>query len=106
VITFSSILIEIYENIHNYEELRARASYKCLIMVIRENKELLISSDQLVPGDLVVIPSNCTLPCDIVLISGQCVVNESILTGESFPVIKTPIQKGSTGCYNPIKHKN
>ena len=38
--------------------------------------------------------------------SGQCVINESILTGESFPVIKTPLQKGSTYCYNPIKHKN
>ena len=53
-----------------------------------------------------IIPQNCSLPCDIVLISGQCVVNESMLTGESFPVIKTPIQKGSTVCYNPIKHKN
>ena len=64
-------------------------------MVVRQNKEILIQSDELVPGDLVIIPQICTLPCDMVLMSGQCVVNESILTGESFPVIKTPIQKGS-----------
>ena len=70
VTTFASIMIEIYENISNYEELRARASYKCMIMVIRCNKEILISSDQLVPGDLVIVPQNCTLPCDIVLMSG------------------------------------
>lgn len=75
-------------------------------MVVRQNKEILIQSDELVPGDLVIIPQNCTLPCDMVLMSGQCVVNESILTGESFPVIKTPIQKGSISCYNPIKDKN
>jgi len=42
----------------------------------------------------------------MVLMSGQCVVNESILTGESFPVIKTPLQKCQHVCYNPIKHKN
>lgn len=60
-------------------------------MVVRQNKEILIQSDELVPGDLVIIPQNCILPCDMVLMSGQCVVNESILTGESFPVIKTPI---------------
>ena len=91
VITFFSILMEITENIRNHQELRDVASYKCLIVVIRENKEQVIQSDELVPGDLVIIPQNCILPCDMVLMSGQCVVNESILTGESFPVIKTPI---------------
>ncbi|GCB83616.1 hypothetical protein scyTo_0024295, partial [Scyliorhinus torazame] len=29
------------------------------------------------------------MPCDAVLISGTCVVNESLLTGESVPVLKT-----------------
>jgi len=56
VITFSSVFIEIYENITNYSELRAKALYKCLIMVVREQKEQLISSEELVPGDLVVVP--------------------------------------------------
>ena len=45
VITFSSILIEISENISNHQELKMRAIYKCLIVVIRENREQLISSD-------------------------------------------------------------
>ena len=41
-----------------------------------------ISSDELVPGDVIVIPPNGLLmPCDAALISGTCIVNESMLTG-------------------------
>lgn len=56
-----------------------------------------ISSDQLVPGDVIVIPSHgCVMHCDAVLVSGNCIVNESMLTGESVPVTKTPIPKASS----------
>lgn len=42
-----------------------------------------VSSDELVPGDLLVIPPNGALVhCDSVLISGNCIVNESMLTGK------------------------
>uniref|UniRef100_T1IVD7 Cation-transporting ATPase n=1 Tax=Strigamia maritima TaxID=126957 RepID=T1IVD7_STRMM len=51
-----------------------------------------IPSELLTPGDVVVIPSHgCMMYCDAVLISGNCIVNESMLTGESVPVTKTPI---------------
>lgn len=40
-------------------------------------------STDLVPGDVIVIPSNGTImPCDAVLICGTCIVNESMLTGD------------------------
>lgn len=55
-ITFTSIFLEVTSSLSNYQELKDVASYKCLIVVVRENKEQIISSDELVPGDLVIIP--------------------------------------------------
>ncbi|XP_056421370.1 probable cation-transporting ATPase 13A4 [Hyla sarda] len=48
-------------------------------------------SSNLAPGDVIVVERNSLLPCDAVLISGTCIVNESMLTGESIPVTKTPL---------------
>uniref|UniRef100_A0A8C5GP46 Polyamine-transporting ATPase 13A3 n=1 Tax=Gouania willdenowi TaxID=441366 RepID=A0A8C5GP46_GOUWI len=73
-----------------------------------------ILSTDLVPGDVIVIPSNGTImPCDAVLVSGTCIVNESMLTGESVPVTKTnltnpgPAEMGveTDGAYNTEEHK-
>lgn len=49
-------------------------------LVLADIDEVL--STDLVPGDVMVIPSNGTImPCDAVLVSGTCIVNESMLTG-------------------------
>ncbi|XP_067898378.1 polyamine-transporting ATPase 13A3-like isoform X2 [Heterodontus francisci] len=84
------------------------------VSVSRANGEIeeTLSTD-LVPGDVIVIPTNATImPCDSVLLSGTCIVNESMLTGESVPVTKinlpNPIKspKGlEDEIYNPEKHK-
>lgn len=64
-----------------------------------------IDPDNLVPGDLIVLPaSNFTMPCDAVLLTGQCIVNESVLTGESVPITKTALHS-STEMYSPESHK-
>lgn len=53
-----------------------------LLCCLADIEEIL--STDLVPGDLMVIPSNGTImPCDAVLVSGTCIVNESMLTGEN-----------------------
>lgn len=49
------------------------------------------STDYLVPGDIIIIPiDGCVMSCDAILLSGSCIVNESMLTGESIPIQKTP----------------
>ncbi|KAM7409529.1 hypothetical protein PAMA_001151 [Pampus argenteus] len=61
------------------------------VSICRANNDIeeILSTD-LVPGDVMIIPSNGTImPCDAVLVSGTCIVNESMLTGESVPVTKT-----------------
>ena len=40
------------------------------------------------PGDIIKVPEGVVLPCDLVLLTGSTIVNESILTGESLPVMK------------------
>ncbi|KAJ8982591.1 hypothetical protein NQ317_005063, partial [Molorchus minor] len=51
-----------------------------------------VPSTELVPGDVIMIPSNgCDMQCDAVLLTGNCVVNESMLTGESVPITKNPL---------------
>ncbi|KAM3128083.1 hypothetical protein pb186bvf_019784, partial [Paramecium bursaria] len=66
---------------------------------IYENKQQIISK-QIVPGDLIEVKDGWTVPCDCILLNGSCIINESMLTGESIPIIKTPIQYNDKG-YNP-----
>jgi cation-transporting ATPase 13A3/4/5 len=47
-----------------------------------------ISSKDLVPGDVAVIPNENIMPCDMILLNGSCVINETMLTGESAVVVK------------------
>ncbi|EAR98777.2 E1-E2 ATPase family protein (macronuclear) [Tetrahymena thermophila SB210] len=59
-----------------------------------------ISSLNLVPGDLIEIPDGQILPCDVILMNGTSVMNESMLTGESIPVIKSALPFSSNQ-YHP-----
>nr|XP_013798354.1 PREDICTED: probable cation-transporting ATPase 13A2 isoform X2 [Apteryx mantelli mantelli] len=72
-------------------------------------KEAVVSSVDLVPGDCISLPSDGMLvPCDAALLTGECMVNESMLTGESVPVMKTPLPAGSQAAstiYSPKEHK-
>lgn len=53
-----------------------------------------LDSSALLPGDIVDLSptSLTTFPADLILLSGDAIVNESMLTGESVPVSKYPIE--------------
>ena len=76
-----------------------------VISVLRNGREENIWQQELVPGDLVVIPQNgCSMTFDAVLLTGTCIVNESMLTGESVPVTKTPFAGGNSLLYSEKYH--
>lgn len=64
----------------------------------RFSKWTQIMSDEVYPGDVVMLQRNKTakkqmVPCDMLILSGSVVVNEAILTGESCPLVKEGIAK-------------
>ena len=67
--------------------------FSCKVNVWRNGGWNELISEELVPGDLFEVDLNTSpiCPCDAVLLTGDCIVNESMLTGESLPVSKTPI---------------
>jgi P-type Mg2+ transporter len=69
------------------EKLRALVHSKA--MVRRSGIEKEITVDEVVPGDIVLLNAGDIIPADaLILESNDLHVNESVLTGESFPVEK------------------
>ncbi|KAF4078076.1 hypothetical protein AMELA_G00195310 [Ameiurus melas] len=93
LISFISICVSLYEIRKQSSTLRRMAQFIVNVTVRRATgEEECVSSVELVPGDCVVIPAEgLHLPCDAALLAGECMVNESMLTGESIPVMKTPL---------------
>ncbi len=78
------------------QEYRAEESVKALkkmivpkARVLREGKEKELNSEELVPGDIVLLASGSKVPADLRLVSViELKVDESMLTGESVPAEK------------------
>ena len=103
IISVTSALTSLVETMKNLKNISKMANYSCPVKVMRsgdENYLLEMESVDLVPGDVIEIPENCNMPCDLVMLTGSCIVNESMLTGESIPVIKNSLPY-SSDMYNP-----
>jgi Cu+-exporting ATPase len=57
--------------------------------VVRDDREIDISVEEVIPGDLVVVRPGEKIPVDGIVLDGASAVDESMLTGESLPVEKT-----------------
>ncbi|XP_012717411.2 cation-transporting ATPase 13A2 isoform X1 [Fundulus heteroclitus] len=96
IISVISISISLYETRKQSITLRSMAQFITNVTIHRDSgEEEGVSSVELVPGDCLIIPQDgLVLPCDAALLAGECLVNESMLTGESVPVLKTPLPVG------------
>lgn len=63
--------------------LRAWSDRAC---VLREGRYLVCGLDELVPGDRVFVRPGKAIPVDGKIVAGQGAIDESLMTGEAFPV--------------------
>ena len=57
--------------------------------IVRDGKELVITIDEVIVGDIIIVKPGEKLPVDGEVIEGATAVDEAMLTGESIPVEKT-----------------
>uniref|UniRef100_A0A674KEP6 ATPase cation transporting 13A2 n=1 Tax=Terrapene triunguis TaxID=2587831 RepID=A0A674KEP6_9SAUR len=110
VISAISIGLSLYETRKQSVTLQSMVKMAIGVRVHRAaGEEAVVSSLDLVPGDCISLPSDgFVVPCDAALLTGECMVNESMLTGESVPVMKTPLPSGPQAAnmiYSPEEHK-
>lgn len=112
LIVFESALC--WQRLQNLEVLRNMRRPAYAVHVYRAGRWTKISTDHLLPGDLMSLTSTSDSPfnkaeellvaCDILLLRGGCVVNEAMLTGESMPQVKEAAP--CFGHFDGIEHMN
>jgi Mg2+-importing ATPase len=89
-IVFGSAMLSFfheYNASHAMEKLKAQVSSRTVVM--RAGEKVEIPTDEVVPGDIVLLSAGSLIPADGVLLEIQdFFVNQAVLTGETFPVKK------------------
>jgi len=96
-----AIAIIIVTTISIYQEVKSSLALKSLqqyteprITVIRGGKEEIIMTEELVPGDVLLLAEGMKVPADTdIITSNDLAINESIITGESLPVEKNNAER-------------
>ncbi len=89
-----------------FQKLRSRKILNNLALIhqqtysaLRNGKWTTLPLDEIVEGDVLRLQAGSQIPCDGVIRQGECQVNESLLTGESEPHIRTDGQTLYGGCF-------
>lgn len=69
-------------------------------ILMKDGKELTVSASQVVPGDLLLVRPGDKVPVDGVVREGDAAVDESMISGESVPVVKEVGSKVIGGTLN------
>ena len=90
VIVLASVTLDFFQEhrARNAAE-KLKQSIALRARVIRDSKEQSIVLGEIVPGDIVLLKAGDLVPADgLVVEAHDCFVNQSVLTGESYPVEK------------------
>lgn len=85
----------VWQRQRTLNEFRGMSIQPYEIWVYRQEKWEQITSDKLLPGDLVSVgrtKEDSGVACDMLLVEGTAIVNEAMLSGESTPLLKDSIQ--------------
>ncbi|KAK2741144.1 hypothetical protein FQN57_005746 [Myotisia sp. PD_48] len=98
---FTLVMLVVFESTVVWQRQRTLTEFRGMsikpydVWVYREKRWIEVSSEKLLPGDLVSVnrtKDESGVPCDILLIRGSAIVNEAMLSGESTPLLKDSIQ--------------
>jgi P-type Ca2+ transporter type 2C len=86
--------IALYQDVKSSNALRTLQQFTLgKVTVIRDSIETLITIEELVPGDILLLEEGMNIPADaIILQQNDFSVNEAIITGESLPAVKEAIE--------------
>ncbi len=91
ILVLLSVVINVVQEYRSHkvvEKLQKLVTYSC--NVIRDGKVLQINSRELVPGDVVHLSVGDRIPADMRILSSENLkMDESLITGEYYPVTKT-----------------
>jgi cation-transporting ATPase 13A3/4/5 len=102
VYTLGGITVSIV-NYVNAQRLKQLCKMEGTVNVIRDGEIVTINQSELVPGDIIDLQSGMVY-CDMVILKGEIVVDESSLTGESMPIVKTALDITDSKSFDPINH--
>ncbi|KAJ5888551.1 ATPase P-type K/Mg/Cd/Cu/Zn/Na/Ca/Na/H-transporter [Penicillium taxi] len=93
LVTFESTVV--WQRQRTLTEFRGMSIKPYDVWVYRQERWEEITSDKLLPGDLMSVnrtKEDGGVACDILLVEGSAIVNEAMLSGESTPLLKDSVQ--------------
>ena len=99
-VVIANILIGIFQQIRSKIVLdKLSLLDKTEYYVLRDGKEVKVTMEELVLGDLVKVSSSKQIPADGIIIDGNVLVNESLLTGEADEIEKSVDDELKSGSF-------
>lgn len=83
-----------YNRLAGLQRLRGTLKHPFHISCFRHGLWFMLRTDELLPGDVISLTAKANeinVPADVLILSGTAVVDEALLTGESIPQLKGPL---------------